>query len=229
MPPPPPPISRDSALVWAIPKGNLIEAERVLSVVAAANTFDFTIAKVLTTIISGNHAVYALAKRGFFSKSSLPHFLNVLAKDERGKEGLDEWLEETGYAQRFVESKIDREMDTLKKKFFLRTADVTPERISGFTLEKDVTAFIERLAPTTKAVVFRAAQSDRAIQENTKKDANIVSKLFNMSVMVYLCSFEKAMLCHYCANQQCAFAHQPVTSACCWIFSLQRGCIEAVN
>ncbi len=225
-----PTITRTSALTWAVPKENLSETERVLSVAAAARTFNFPIANVLSTIISGEHKEYENLKNGFYSRTALPHLLNILASDARGKKGLDDWLEDTGYAQQFIESKIDKEMDNLKKKFFLRTADVTPERISGFVLEKDVSAFIEQLAPTTKAMVFRAAQTDRAIRENTKKDAEIVSYLCkNLHFCDTYMHFCEAVRCNPCANQQCAISDQPIPPARRWVLPLQRRRVKAVD
>ena len=70
---------------------------------------------------------------------------------------------------------VDGEMESIKPEMTAETKDLTPELIIGFDFKKQIAELLEKKAPLLNGLLRRAAQSDRAAENNAFKSPELVS------------------------------------------------------
>lgn len=176
-----------AACRWTIPPNDLVDWQRSLALASAAKTSKTSIAKVLIDILSGEDPWFAEFKTGFFTGNDFDHLLNVLVSNRKCRPRFSRWLRDTGHALRIVEEDLNREMNIVTKSFKMYTKDITPEWLTRFRLDTDVTSVLNEKAPTVRAVLIRTAQTNRALKENKKKDAVVVSGNYFCFLLKLIC------------------------------------------
>ena len=117
---------------------------------------------------------YDSTRNGFYQGSGLDHFLNTISQNKKGINKLESWIRPR--ALNLVVDEVQREMDNLKELLTMKIADITPEFLTDFNLDRDITTILEEHSPWMHHILLSVAQTPCAIHENAKKIAGPVSK-----------------------------------------------------
>ncbi|KAK6974994.1 hypothetical protein R3P38DRAFT_3335296 [Favolaschia claudopus] len=123
----------------------------------------------LVTEILAQDEEFAANVDGFYRSAGLEQLLNlVMANKRRGAPRLYAWFED--FSMDRLLQDIHREMDDLSTVFLRHTTELTPESISDFDFERDITETCRERTPKLRAILTAAAQTKRAEKENKLKD-----------------------------------------------------------
>ncbi|KAJ7457328.1 hypothetical protein FB451DRAFT_1047259 [Mycena latifolia] len=113
--------------------------------------------------------VYRENAEGFYRSRGLENLLTLVYKNPRGETKINDWYDKHVGIDRLLRT-VQHEMDELSVVFRRSTADVTPESLSSFDFEQDVTEVCREYTPTLRRILLTAAQTPRAARENTLKN-----------------------------------------------------------
>lgn len=113
-------------------------------------------------------------KQGLYQQDGgLGRFLDRVVADHKGWERLREWMEPHAYE--LACDVIGDEMDCVKSHFQVAPASITPQYIKLWTCNAAAgIASPVSIAPVTMKVLRRAAETDRARDNNKKKNCDQV-------------------------------------------------------
>ena len=141
-----------------------------------SSPMNMSAADLLEGILSNDS--YCPEARGKFmrSKRRIHTLLNLISGDPEGRKTLNSWrLDNSGYAMGLYRDTVDGEMESVKSELSIETKDLTPELIRGFDFKDQITGVLEKKAPLLNSLLRRAAQSDRAAENNAFKSPELVS------------------------------------------------------
>ena len=102
--------------------------------------------------------------------------LNLISQDPDGRESFKHRLRMNNFAMDVLCEDVRKEMDSVRPKMKLLTKNIEAERITGFNFGQCITNVMETMVPTFSKVMAAAAETTRAVAENTKKTSEFVSK-----------------------------------------------------
>lgn len=117
----------------------------------------------------------------FGADGRLGELLDVVMDDPIGKKWLREWMQPR--ALDLTCDLVNGEMDIASAEFRIATSDITPEYIDSWICNA-ATGVIKRaaVAPVLMRILKRAAETDRAREENKKKHSDQVSRDYQLLV-----------------------------------------------
>lgn len=116
-------------------------------------------------------------KSSFYSGTAIPRLLTAIRdSDKQGWPRLDNWYEDR--ALTVVLDRVDEEMTLLASEFVVAMKDLQPKRLMNFDIGNEVARVMDETSPWLRKILLRAAQSDRAKEENTKKNPLPVHRVF---------------------------------------------------
>ncbi|KAJ7434235.1 hypothetical protein FB451DRAFT_1195523 [Mycena latifolia] len=105
----------------------------------------------------GRQAEYKDNSDGFYCTQGLECLLNICSADKRGTKKLNVWI--GARATNMIVWETHREMDALGTIFKQSTKDLTPEALTDFDFQRDVTAVCKEHAPNLHQALMAAAQT----------------------------------------------------------------------
>ncbi|KAF7971248.1 hypothetical protein HWV62_21570 [Athelia sp. TMB] len=150
----------------------------------------------------------------FGTEGRLGELLDVVMGDSMGRVWLRKWMHP--HALELTCDLVDGEMDVAREEFRVASSDVTPEYINVWTSNAATgVTKLAAVAPVMMKVLMRAAESNRARKENSKKNSK------------QLCAVVLAQLTK--ARSQRANNFQVIFSLFSWSNGCSRQSVNALN
>ncbi|RDB22299.1 hypothetical protein Hypma_010669 [Hypsizygus marmoreus] len=154
-------------LAWCYQPETITPEKKLLAIIDILKELRMSPMDLVLEALGGNPAFKA-NRDGFYKGQGFEKLMNVMEAEPTGKKKIQTWMRPR--AINTVVDEVNREMEALNEDALMYVKQITPEYLTGFHLQTNITDILTEKSPWLQRILLAAAQTPRAARENVKKD-----------------------------------------------------------